>query len=326
MAVDDTSPLQRARQGRPAGTSDIVSKWRTVKRWSRGERPFEARLCSLVVASATAIMMAWRPLSVSQNDQTHAEYEHGHLMGSAAYGRSLPSTITTIIQQAQDGDEASKGRFYCRYATPTYCYFRKLGSDHETAKDLTQNTMMKLLAEEALTGFRPTEGRFRSYLKRALANLFVDHWRREHAARRYPEGGLADLDPILEEVGERWSPADDLTPEEEFDCRYVYGLLDVAVDRVEDDCKAEGLTVHFAIFTEMYLKEYEDRHRPSWNQIGQAHGLSDDQARQKVRTVLNRVRTALRDELRAGGVADPEIDGEVTELIRAFGRRSSRVF
>jgi len=291
----------------------------------------------------------------------------GPIIDSGAWGRPVPETIPGEIRDVRAGDKAAIDHFYRRYATPVFCYFRACGADRETAKDLTQEVMAKLLCDQPLADFdtakletadpeaadldiaesgeagadtvdlgtadadtsvTDTAGLetakpkpvFRPYLKRALANKYVDDMRRAGAGIRKPPGGVASLDKILDEVGENWVPGDDETPEEAFDRQYSHVLLDTVINRVQRDCARSPFAIHFKTFVERY---FLDPPR-TFPQIAADYSMTEDQARNKTNTVLNRLGRALRAELRAKGMTEAEIDEEIRELIQAFRLRGRR--
>lgn len=70
---------------------------------------------------------------------------------------------------------------YDRYAGRVYGYLRYLGTDSETAKDLTAHTFESALA--CLDTYRPRRGTFGVWLFTIARNAFTDHLRRH---RRHP--------------------------------------------------------------------------------------------------------------------------------------------
>lgn len=102
-------------------------------------------------------------------------------------------TQTTLLYQAQNGTpeqaDAAKQLLMLRYSGAVHRYLLKVVGDPEVARDLNQEFSVKFL-EGRFRHFDPSRGRFRDYLKRALRNLMVDHFRKRQ--------GAAQLDTSME--------------------------------------------------------------------------------------------------------------------------------
>lgn len=96
-------------------------------------------------------------------------------------------TQTTLLFQAHHGtpeqsDEAMQ-LLMLRYSGAVHRYLLKAVGDPEVAKDLNQEFSVKFL-EGRFRKFDPKKGRFRDYLKRAVHNLMVDHFRKKEPVGR----------------------------------------------------------------------------------------------------------------------------------------------
>lgn len=102
-------------------------------------------------------------------------------------------TQTTLLYQAQNGTpeqaDAARQLLMLRYSGAVHRYLLKVVGDPEAARDLNQEFSVKFL-EGKFRHFDPSRGRFRDYLKRALRNLMVDHFRKRQ--------GVAQLDTAME--------------------------------------------------------------------------------------------------------------------------------
>ncbi|MDM8007514.1 MAG: sigma-70 family RNA polymerase sigma factor [Phycisphaerae bacterium] len=248
---------------------------------------------------------------VQQNDSP--------LIDSGAWKKSLPPTMWSCIERAQGGDQAAITDLARRYGTPVFCYFRQHGMNPEAAKDLTQDLFLKLTRGQLFAKLRPRVYRFRSFLKRALSNMFIDAIRRAQVDIRWPEGGLACLDRVMEGAAQL-EPAEGETPEEAFDREYGHTLLSAVIVRVGAECERDGLGVHFEIFAAKHLENPP----LGWVEIGPKYGLSADAVRNRAKTVQDRFRKALEEEIRTPDMSDAEFAEEIADLIRAFGRAQRR--
>jgi RNA polymerase sigma-70 factor (ECF subfamily) len=97
------------------------------------------------------------------------------------------STQTTLLFQANHGTPEESDRalqlLMLRYSGAVHRYLLKAVGDPEVAKDLNQEFSVKFLSGKFRT-FDPSRGRFRDYIKRAVHNLMVDHFRKKEPARR----------------------------------------------------------------------------------------------------------------------------------------------
>lgn len=102
-------------------------------------------------------------------------------------------TQTTLLYQAQNGppEEADRAKqlLMLRYSGAVHRYLLKVVGDPEVARDLNQEFSVKFL-EGKFRQFDRSRGRFRDYLKRAVHNLMMDHFRKKR--------GVAQLDTIAE--------------------------------------------------------------------------------------------------------------------------------
>jgi RNA polymerase sigma factor (sigma-70 family) len=96
--------------------------------------------------------------------------------------------------KADDKPEGPSRDLVLRYYSAVYRYLLGIVHDEEVATDLTQEFASRFLRGD----FRkatPQRGRFRDFLKVALRNLAMDHFRKQMAARQrgmqpLPSGGL----------------------------------------------------------------------------------------------------------------------------------------
>ncbi len=105
-------------------------------------------------------------------------------------------TQTTLLYQAQNGTpeqaDAAKQQLMLRYSGAVHRYLLKVVGDPEVARDLNQEFSLKFL-EGRFRRFDPNRGRFRDYLKRAVHNLMVDHFRKHKGAAQLDTAMEADI-------------------------------------------------------------------------------------------------------------------------------------
>jgi len=250
------------------------------------------------------------------NRRPHSD-DGSPLIDSQAKYRPMPDTLWTLIREAQAGNQESIDRFYRRYATPAFCYLRRaLNGNVELAKDLTQNALGRLLTRRPLEGVEMGRSRFRSYLFSVLEKEKDSYFRREHAKKRRPPGGIVSLEKILERAGPYLDPADVATPEDAFVRQEAREIVNAAARRVQADCQRDGLGDHFQMFALKYLQE------PglSWPEIGKQFGLSPDGARNQAMTAGTRLAKALLEEAGAGGATKHQARQQIADLLQWLQR------
>lgn len=118
-------------------------------------------------------------------------------------------TQTTLLFQAHHGtpeeSDVAMQLLMLRYSGAVHRYLLKAVGDPEAAKDLNQEFSVKFL-EGRFRQFDPKRGRFRDYLKRAVRNLMVDHFRKREPAHRLGTNVEATIvgDPGLVEFDEQF--------------------------------------------------------------------------------------------------------------------------
>lgn len=228
----------------------------------------------------------------------------------------LPTTHWSVVLAA-GGSESSAAEALdalCRrYWPPLYAYVRRLGRGREEAQDLTQEFFARLLERKHLQLADRDRGRFRTFLLTSLQRFLVNEWEKEKAVKR--GGGRANFvsldDRDLEEP-ERIEPADERTAAKAFDQRWALTVLDEALSRLRDECRAGGKEQLFEALKDFV---WGDKSAASYGEIGSAVGMSEG----AVKVAMHRLRARFREVLReaiAQTVSTPaEVDEELRYLI-----------
>jgi RNA polymerase sigma-70 factor (ECF subfamily) len=160
------------------------------------------------------------------------------------------ATHWSVVLAAGHADPARRQaalEILCRtYWEPLYVCLRGLGQDAEDAKDLTQAFLAHLLAADPFAKLSPDQGKFRSFLLKALKNFVADEHARATAAKR--GGGQKPL-PLDEESAERHylqAVGVTRTPEAIFDRHWALTVLDRAFQALQQEFMAAGKAAQFA--------------------------------------------------------------------------------
>ena len=124
------------------------------------------------------------------------------------------------------------------YWYPLYAYVRRKGYPPTDAQDLTQEFFARLLARNYVTAADRHKGKFRSFLLGTFEHFLAKEWRRAHAEKR--GGGRPDFSLDERDAENRYllEPAHELTPAKIFDRRWATTLLDQAMARLTEECRA----------------------------------------------------------------------------------------
>lgn len=172
------------------------------------------------------------------------------------------------------------------YWRPIQAYLRaRLRCSEADADDLAQSAFAWMLATGLLDKADPTRGRFRGFLKRALANFAIEHVRHGEAQKR--GGGVAhepldDYDPI---------DATAHTPDQVLDEAWRRTLLERAHHDLQRDLEGSNRSTYWALFCAYYLAADEP---PTHAALAARHAISRtdvsnwlDHAKRRYRAILH---------------------------------------
>lgn len=139
---------------------------------------------------------------------------------------------------------------------------------------------------------------------------------RDRIRDRMRHAGSFPVDPAATTIGE--SPLDRLPDnrggaEREFEEAWAMELLNAANGRVHADLDAAGRLDEYEVFRRHVVDGLE------YSVIGADLGLSRQQCANCVRRISERIREALRDELRAEGVSGSDLDAELARIRELLG-------
>ena len=113
-------------------------------------------------------------------------------------------------------------------------------------------------------------------------------------------------------------PADDVTPEQSFERRWVLTLLEEVLKRLRAEYEQEGNAELFAELTPCLVG---DRTSLPYIELGKKLALSESAVKSAVHRLRQRYRKLLRSEI-AQTVADPgEVDEELRHLFAVLARK-----
>jgi DNA-directed RNA polymerase specialized sigma24 family protein len=221
------------------------------------------------------------------------------------------------IKSTDDKDKTLIDHLLKRYWKPVYCYLRRKGHKNENAKDLTQGffhdvVLNRSLARRADQG----KGRFRAFLLHALDQYLINEWDKQNAQKRRPKGQLVHLE--LHELPDLPATISELTPEDSYNYTWLSELLERVVAEVEEECRQDGLDVHWQLFNERIVKPtIDDSTPPSLAQLCRTYKIeSEKKAANMTITVKRRFQTLLKRQVRNTVATDEDVEGELQEIMQ----------
>jgi RNA polymerase sigma factor (sigma-70 family) len=165
---------------------------------------------------------------------------------------SFPSTRwSRILPREGSRDLEALARDYAR---PIRAYLAaKFRLRDEDTCDLAQDAFAWILETRFFERADPAKGRFRGFLKKALARFAIDHLRKQGAAKR---GGGRVHEPI-DPASDRADPKSP-TPDQALDDAWRRDLLERARQSLEEELSAGGKRTYYLLFRDYFLDEAED--------------------------------------------------------------------
>lgn len=221
------------------------------------------------------------------------------------------SVVLAAGRKSSPDSERALAELCRQYWYPLYAYVRRRGHGREDAEDLVQGFFARLLERDALGGLDAGRGKFRAYLLATLKNFLANEWDRSRAQKR--GGGVEHLSLDWQAADERYhlEPPDRESPDVLFDRAWALALLGRVIDRLRDECAADGRAALFAVAKEQLTAASDT---VTHAELGASLGMTEGAARVAVHRLRKRYRELLRDEI-AQTLADPE---QVADELRSL--------
>jgi len=200
------------------------------------------------------------------------------------------------------------------YWPPVYAFIRRRGYSASDAEDLAQAYFTRFFEKRYARDFRPSAGRFRTFLRASLAHFLANEWDRAHALKRGGGKPLVSLDTAAAEDRYLREPADDVTPETLFERDWAAAMLERCVARLRQEQRGlEGGSRFERLKTFLVGGVAASDYAGVANELG----LSEGAVRVAVHRLRRRFCSVLREEV-ARTVTDPtDVDDEIRWLLAA---------
>ncbi len=203
------------------------------------------------------------------------------------------------------------------YWYPLYVFARRSGYAPDAAADLTQGFFEDLLQSERISRADPARGRFRSFLLTSFKNHLLMERRAMTAHKRGGHTSVISLDADTAEDRYLVEPVNESNPEELFDRRWVFDLLDRALDR---------LTIEFSkspradLFARLQSSLIGDRAGGSYSEIAREFTMTEGAVKAAVHRLRQKFRSLLREEIAVTVGSSSEIEEELRHIARVVSR------
>ncbi|HEY0591223.1 MAG TPA: ECF-type sigma factor [Thermoanaerobaculia bacterium] len=240
-------------------------------------------------------------------------------MGSAARGSGLFHTTrwSLIFAAAGDASSGAEARAdFCRmYWYPVYAFIRRRGYPHEQAEDLAQGFFSILLEKNYLGAADRERGRFRSFLRSAVAHYLSHERERERAAKR--GGGVRHVSVDAGADEERYVAELEggETPEELFDRRWALTVLDAALAALRAEYDGRGKRREFDALYPSLVGDLDGVPRA---ELAAELGMSEGALRVTLHRFRRRFQAALRSVVATTVEDDAAIDDEIRQLMQSI--------
>lgn len=197
-----------------------------------------------------------------------------------------------------------------RYWGPARRYLSSLGCDREDAEDLAQDFFSKWAQPEKLVQLGPEKGRLRSYLKQALRNHVINHWRSKSNQRRGGDQVILSLDEGRDEMPEEAALA-----EAEYDTAWAEAVVAAVLGRLGTAYGSRGRDQIFNLLADGLpggkgLKPYAE--------ICVLTGMKSPQVKIEMHRLRRRFAEALRTEVAGTLASEDDLEDELRHLMRVM--------
>jgi RNA polymerase sigma-70 factor (ECF subfamily) len=202
------------------------------------------------------------------------------------------------------------------YWYPIYVYVRRKGYGPDDAQDLTQEFFTQLIAKQHLRLADRNKGRFRSFLLATLHFFLAREWSRAHRQKRGGQFKFVSLDQDSPEERYQMEPADNQTPEKQFQRQWALTVLKQSMNALESECSAAGKA---NLFCEVKQLLSGERDGATYATIGARLSMTETAVRVAVHRLRQRYGELLRAEIAQTVDSEDEVEEELRQLLHALG-------
>jgi RNA polymerase sigma-70 factor (ECF subfamily) len=229
------------------------------------------------------------------------------------------TTHWSVVLRAKDVESPQSGEALeqlCRaYWYPLYAYVRRKGHSPHDAQDLTQEFFARLLRGSFLDTIERRKGRFRTFLLVSLEHFLAKEWARGQRQKRGGGIALFSLDDTSAENRYALEPVDQTNAQKLYERRWAITLLDRAMERLKEDCRAEDQTDLFESAKHLLTG---DRGESSYAELAAHLGLTEGAFKVAVHRLRQKYGKLLRAEIAQTVTSRSEVEEEIRFLFAAL--------
>jgi RNA polymerase sigma factor (sigma-70 family) len=228
----------------------------------------------------------------------------------------FPTTSWTQVlaaRAAQSTESRQALEALCQvYWYPLYAFVRREGYTAEEARDLAQAYFTELVEKGFLEDFDPARGRLRVFLKVSVKHFLSKERDKARAWKRGGRAAVVSIDAEEVERRFRYEPADRLNPEEMFERRWAFTVLERALGRLRREQEDSERGKEFARL-EGFLTGQEAQ--TPYRDVAEELGTSEGAVKTLVHRLRRRFGQLLRSEIAETVSSADEVDDEVRHLL-----------
>jgi RNA polymerase sigma-70 factor (ECF subfamily) len=230
------------------------------------------------------------------------------------------TTRWSVLLAVRDGDNAQArealSSLFETYWYPLYAYIRRKGYDDDSARDLVQGFLTRLLEKRDLAAVDRRRGRFRSFLMAACSNYLINQADHARAIKRGGGRPTISIDRLDAEGRYNAEPSHGVTAERLFERQWTITLLDRVLARLDAEMERAGKREQLAALRPALLGEAE---RTPYARVALDLNINEEAARAAVYRLRRRYRDLLREEVARTLDDDADVDAEIRDLFLALG-------
>ena len=205
------------------------------------------------------------------------------------------------------------------YWRPIFAFICRRGYSIADAQDLTQSFFIMVFEGSLLRGADPERGRFRSLLLKALQNFLLDVRDKQAAQKRGGNVQFVSWDDWMAEAPSELNvPArllDTWTPERLFDVRWAATVVERALSRLREECRARARERVFEAVSGALSAERTD---VSYPELAATLGVSESAIKRALHQLRQRYRALLREEVARTVEKEADVEDEIRYLCAAL--------
>jgi RNA polymerase sigma factor (sigma-70 family) len=236
----------------------------------------------------------------------------GWLSSSAGGQLRFETTHWSVVCAAGGEGEQSRNALedlYQSYCYPVYSFIRRRGHIRQDAQDLTHDFFVYLLEKDGFNRAAAGQGKFRTFLLRAL-EFFLSH--ADERARTQKRGGRVKLVFLDDEAAEGAYQLIDpgLTAEQIFDAQWAMMLIENTFTRLKLEMEQAGRGELYDQLSGFLLGAEE----MSYLEVAQRSGLTVAATKAAIYRLRLRYREILRAEISRTVSSSADFEAEIRAL------------